>query len=66
LSGIDLEFSKTRKDTQNKSVSIDRIDNKKGYIIGNVQWIHKKINIMKNILVKMNSFSFVIKFQNIK
>lgn len=28
--------------------SLDRIDNTKGYIKGNVQWLHKHVNIMKN------------------
>lgn len=30
------------------NASLDRIDSSKGYIIGNVQWLHKKVNIMKN------------------
>lgn len=32
----------------NNTASVDRIDSNKGYIIGNVQWVHKKINNMKN------------------
>lgn len=31
----------------NNTVSLDRIDPKKGYIIGNVQWVHKELNFMK-------------------
>lgn len=31
--------------------SLDRIDSSKGYIEGNVQWVHKKINNMKQDLV---------------
>ena len=31
----------------NQTASLDRIDNNKGYIEGNVWWIHKDINIMK-------------------
>lgn len=31
----------------NKTASLDRIDSKKGYILGNVWWIHKDINFMK-------------------
>jgi len=34
--------------------SLDRIDNNKGYIEGNVQWVIKKINYMKNTLSEKN------------
>jgi hypothetical protein len=30
------------------TASLDRIDNELGYIEGNVRWVHKHINIMKN------------------
>lgn len=30
------------------TASIDRIDSSKGYVKGNVQWVHKRINIMKS------------------
>lgn len=30
------------------TASLDRIDSSKGYIPGNVQWVHKWVNIMKN------------------
>lgn len=51
LSGLDLtfvtsiNFSRKAKDYQ--SASLDRIDNSKGYIAGNIQWVHKKINQIK-------------------
>jgi hypothetical protein len=48
LSGLDILLN--RKDCALKnSASIDRIDNKQGYTIGNIQWVHKDINCMKNI-----------------
>lgn len=31
-----------------QTASLDRIDNSKGYIEGNVQWLHKDINRLKN------------------
>lgn len=46
LSGIELTFSKKFK-SHDGSASLDRIDSTKGYIPGNVQWIHKTINAMK-------------------
>ncbi len=39
ISGMDLII--------NKTASVDRIDSSKGYIEGNVQWLHKHINRMK-------------------
>jgi hypothetical protein len=42
-------FSQERTDKLNlTTASLDRIDSSKGYIEGNVQWIHKHINKMKN------------------
>ena len=31
----------------NITASLDRIDSSKGYIEGNVQWVHKRVNLMK-------------------
>jgi len=45
LSGIELYFSAIRKET---TASLDRIDNKEGYIDTNVRWVHKQINIMRS------------------
>jgi hypothetical protein len=52
LSGVPLTFCKhdnriKRKDFQ--TASLDRIDSSKGYVEGNVQWVHKDVNRMKNI-----------------
>ena len=49
LSGIDLIFSNV---TKNKfgigNASLDRIDSNIGYVKNNIQWVDKRINIMKN------------------
>lgn len=53
LSGIDLMFNigSYQSQTHNKgTASLDRIDPSAGYIIGNVQWVHKDINFMKQEL----------------
>lgn len=41
LSGLDICFGKPQ------TASIDRINSEKGYILLNVQWVHKDINLMK-------------------
>lgn len=50
LSGLDLNFSITRKDKTLQTASVDRIHRGLGYVKGNIQWVHKRINLMKNIL----------------
>ena len=57
ISGVELFFrkyighhSETRKPQYTeRTASLDRIDNNLGYIEGNLQWVHKDINIMKGI-----------------
>ena len=53
LSGLEIHFQKdasrsNRKRNFSRTASLDRIDSSKGYIVGNVQWVHKDINLMKN------------------
>jgi hypothetical protein len=51
LSGLDIGFAKTNylhKVKRESTASLDRIDSSKDYIEGNVQWVHKHINSMKN------------------
>ena len=33
-----------------QTASFDRIDNSKGYEVGNIQWVHKEINMMRGTL----------------
>lgn len=43
------------------TASLDRIDSSKGYISGNVQWVHKTINQMKMALKEDEFFDFCAK-----
>lgn len=47
LSNEPIVMGKKTKDT---TASLDRIDSNKGYVVGNVQWVHKDVNLMKNVL----------------
>lgn len=49
LSGVPIKFGSYAKRKSNMTASLDRINSKKGYIDGNVQWVHKTINRMKNV-----------------
>lgn len=46
LTKLPIIISNTNK---YNTASIDRIDNTKGYIENNIQWLHKDINMMKRI-----------------
>lgn len=46
---IELNFVKFNKKSL-QTASLDRINSNKGYIEGNVQWVHKSINMMKMLL----------------
>jgi hypothetical protein len=53
LSGLDISFENfNNKKTRHRydlicTASLDRIDSKKGYILDNIQLVHKDINMMK-------------------
>jgi len=49
LSGLPLQFQ-TRNRIYDGTASLDRIDSTKGYIEGNVQWVHKDFNVFKRNL----------------
>jgi myo-inositol catabolism protein IolC len=46
LSGVKIYLPKNT--CQSWTASVDRIDSSKGYIVGNLQWVHKDVNWMKN------------------
>lgn len=50
ISGEDIHFGKHWTKLSEQTASLDRIDNSKGYVVGNIQWVHKDINFMKGKL----------------
>lgn len=66
LSGEELKFANTNKGHFNKetTASLDRIDSTKGYIEGNVQWIHKDINKMKSAFSQIQFLNWCEKINN--
>tara|TARA_Y100000034_G_C6839543_1_gene379698 strand:+ start:444 stop:1007 length:564 start_codon:yes stop_codon:yes gene_type:complete len=49
ITGMELKMPSNSKQVFNgtATASLDRIDSNQGYIKGNVQWVHKDINMMK-------------------
>ncbi len=47
LSGVDINFRLITAKSSTQTCSLDRKDSSKGYIRGNVQWVHKTVNLMK-------------------
>ena len=56
LTGIEIyiRYNHGKQRLDHNDGSLDRIDSSKGYIEGNVQWVHKWINIMKWNLTQEN------------
>lgn len=51
FAGVVLSFAVTQASrTQDCIAFLNRIDNSKGYIPGNIQWVHKEINMMRDVL----------------
>jgi hypothetical protein len=48
LTGLPLEFN--MKTAGRNTASLDRVDSSEGYVTGNVQWVHRDVNLMKNAL----------------
>lgn len=52
LSGVEIRIEQgcVQHRRNRSTASLDRIDNSKGYVRGNVQWVHKDVNKMKRDL----------------
>lgn len=49
FSGVPLQFgpNQTTRREHSRTASLDRIDPAQGYFLGNVQWVHKDLNLMR-------------------
>lgn len=50
LSGLPLNFIDKKNSIFECTASLDRISSNRGYVKGNVQWVHKHVNYMKHEL----------------
>jgi hypothetical protein len=59
LSGVAIQFSRIARTTvAEATASLDRIDSNRGYTPGNVQWIHKALQRLKNNLSEQEFLSW--------
>lgn len=49
LTGVPIIFG-PRRNKSDTTASPDRIDSSLGYVEGNIQWVHKTVNSMKNVM----------------
>lgn len=66
LSGVDIliDHSWKRNTHMGKGIntaSLDRIDSSKGYVKGNIQWVHKAVNKMKSNLLEFDFINWCTK-----
>lgn len=65
LSGVPIVFSTNIRDQRGThTCSLDRVENDRAYVVGNVQWVHKRINIMKNVSTQDDFVAWCGRVQN--
>ncbi len=47
FTGWSLSFTESYNNKKSRTASLDRIDSSKGYVEGNVQWVHRDVNKLK-------------------
>lgn len=57
LTGLKISLIHNKNNRKKyQTASLDRIDSSKGYTIDNVQWVHKRVNAMKNNMTEEEFF----------
>ncbi len=64
LSGVDIVLCPLYYDKSNSTASLDRIDSSRGYIEGNIQWVHKSVNVMKQAMLDNEFIDWCRKISN--
>lgn len=68
ISGVPISFSNTHKECMQggDTASLDRIDSSRPYEPGNVWWVHKTVNLMKNVLtvIQLREWCDIIRNSN--
>lgn len=66
-SRLPINFARDcKRNWKNQTASLDRINSEKGYIKGNVQWVHKDINFIKYNLSEQEFIKICHKISNKK
>tara|TARA_B100000749_G_scaffold208403_1_gene163431 strand:+ start:2674 stop:2931 length:258 start_codon:yes stop_codon:yes gene_type:complete len=52
ITGTVMTYQSTMDNNNDRNISLDRIDNTKGYVLDNVQYVCKRVNLMKNTLAE--------------
>ncbi len=60
LSDLEISFKISKRDKL-QTASLDRIDSDKDYTLDNIQWLHKRVNIMKMDLKETEFIDFCSK-----
>lgn len=61
FTGEELYFNKSYKTQKDRTASPDRIDSTKGYIEGNLQWVHRDVNKLKKNMTDARFIEICIK-----
>ncbi len=61
ISGLELIINRNVRNCKYSTASLDRIDSDRGYVIDNIQWVHKRINKLKSDFTEEEFFYWIDK-----
>lgn len=66
ISGVEISLCKDHRQYKFQTASLDRIDSNGHYTLGNIQWIHKELNVMKMAMPEEKFLNWVKKIYEFK